>query len=144
MGDDADIDRGVEAGTDDFLSKPFSFLVLVARLRALARRGSAPRPVMLTCGDLTLDPATRECHRADHRVELTVREYALLEHLLRANGAVVAKRVLLDAVWGLDTDDANVVEVYVGYLRRKIDAPFGRQSLVTVRGVGYRMACDAR
>lgn len=135
--------EALDTGADDFLSKPFSFLVLVARLRALARRGSAPRPVMLSCDDLSLDPATRECRRGDQAIELTAREYALLEHLLRADGAVVTKRVLLDAVWGLDADDANVVEVYVGYLRRKIDVPFGRQSLVTVRGVGYRMVTDA-
>lgn len=134
--------EALDTGADDFLSKPFSFLVLVARLRALARRGTGPRPVMLACGDLTLDPATRECRRGEHLIRLTVREHALLEHLLRADAAVVTKRALLDAIWGFDAEDANVVEVYVGYLRRKIDAPFGRNTLRTVRGVGYRMVGD--
>ncbi len=131
--------EALDTGADDFLSKPFSFPVLLARIRALARRGSSPRPTVLAAGDLRLDPATRDCYRGDQRIELTVREFSLLQQLLSANGAAVEKRALLDAVWGTDPDDANVVEVYVGYLRKKVDVPFGRKTLVTVRGVGYRI-----
>ena len=136
--------EALDTGADDFLSKPFSFVVLVARLRALLRRGAQPRPAVLTVGDLQLDPATRECHRGDESVDLTAREFALLEHLMRHPLEVVTKRELLEEVWGHERDaDANVVEVYVGYLRRKLDAPFGRHSLVTVRGAGYRVVDDA-
>jgi two-component system, OmpR family, response regulator len=136
--------EALDIGADDFLSKPFSFVVLVARLRALARRGAAPRPRILTAGDLVLDPVTRSCHRGDETVALTPRELALLAALLRRAGEVVPKRDLLREVWGDDFDgDANVVEVYMGYLRRKVDAPFGRRSLQTVRGAGYRVTADA-
>jgi len=136
--------EALDTGADDYLSKPFSFVVLVARLRALARRGSAPRPAVLAAGDLVLDPLTRECRRGDTGVALTAREMALLEALLRRPGEVVAKRELLREVWGDEFDgDTNVVEVYVGYLRRKIDQPFGRHSVQTVRGVGYRVVDDA-
>ncbi len=136
--------EALDIGADDFLSKPFSFVVLVARLRALARRGAAPRPRILTAGDLVLDPVTRSCHRGDDAVALTPRELALLAALLRRPGEVVPKRDLLREVWGDDFDgDANVVEVYMGYLRRKVDAPFGRRSLQTVRGAGYRVTADA-
>jgi two-component system OmpR family response regulator len=136
--------EALDTGADDFLSKPFSFVVLVARLRAILRRGSQPRPAVLTVGDLTLDPATRECHRGAEPVDLTAREFALLEHLMRHPQEVVTKRQLLEEVWGHERDaDPNVVEVYVGYLRRKIDGPFGRHSLVTVRGAGYRVVDDA-
>jgi len=136
--------EALDIGADDFLSKPFSFVVLVARLRALARRGAAPRPRILTAGDLVLDPVTRSCHRGDDAVALTPRELALLAALLRRPGEVVPKRDLLREVWGDDFDgDANVVEVYMGYLRRKVDAPFGRRSLQTVRGAGYRVTTDA-
>jgi len=132
--------EALDTGADDFLSKPFSFVVLVARLRALARRGSSPRPPVLSAGDLVLDPVTREVHRGDALVDLTPREFSLLEALLRHSGEVVPKATLVDEVWGGDfVGDPNVVEVYVGYLRRKLDAPFGRQSLQTVRGVGYRL-----
>jgi DNA-binding response OmpR family regulator len=135
--------EALDTGADDFLSKPFSFVVLVARLRALARRGSVPRPPILSAGDLTFDPLSRECHRGDVAVPLTARETALLEALLRQPGEVVPKQTLLREVWGDDFDgDANVVEVYVGYLRRKIDAPFDRRTLQTVRGHGYRMAAQ--
>ena len=135
--------EALDIGADDFLSKPFSFVVLVARLRALARRGAAPRPRILAAGDLVLDPVTRSCHRGDDAVALTPRELALLAALLRRAGEVVPKRDLLREVWGDDFDgDANVVEVYVGYLRRKVDAPFGRSSIETVRGVGYRVTAD--
>jgi two-component system, OmpR family, response regulator len=133
-----------DLGADDFLSKPFSFVVLVARLRALARRGSAPRPPVLTAGDLVLDPLSRACSRGDVTIELSRREGALLGALLRREGRPVPKDDLLREVWGDDFGgDTNVVEVYVSYLRRKIDGPFGRRSLETVRGVGYRVRADA-
>ena len=134
----------LDTGADDFLSKPFSLVVLVARLHALARRGATARPPVLQAGDLAFDPATRSCHRGDVPVPLTAREVALLEALLRRQGAVVTKRDLLREVWGDDFDrETNVLEVYVGYLRRKIDEPFGRHSLQTLRGVGYRLVGDA-
>jgi DNA-binding response OmpR family regulator len=133
--------EALDTGADDFLSKPFSFVVLVARLRAMIRRGAAPRPAVLQIGDLRLDPATRECHRGDTPVELTRRELAVLEHLMRHPDAVVGKAELLNEVWG-HGDDPNVVEVYVGYLRRKLDAPFGRHSIRTIRGAGYRVVDD--
>ncbi len=133
-----------DLGADDFLSKPFSFVVLVARLRALARRGSAPRPPVLAAGDLVLDPLSRACRRGEVAIELSRREGALLGALLRREGRPVPKDDLLREVWGDDFGgDTNVVEVYVGYLRRKIDGPFGRRSLETVRGVGYRVRADA-
>ncbi len=135
--------EALDTGADDFLSKPFSFVVLVARLRALARRG-ASRPPTLVVGDLVVDPAGRTCHRGDSPVPLTPRELALLSALLRRDGDVAPKHDLLHEVWGDDFDgDANVVEVYVGYLRRKIDTPFGRNTLQTVRGAGYRMVASA-
>jgi len=136
--------EALDTGADDFLSKPFSFVVLVARLRAILRRGAAPRPAVLVVGDLQLDPATREVRRGDELVDLTAREFALLEHLMRHPQEVVAKSDLLEDVWGHESDaDPNVVEVYVGYLRKKLDAPFGRRSIVTVRGAGYRVVEDA-
>lgn len=129
---------GLDLGADDYLTKPFSYVVLVARLRALLRRGPSRRPVVLQAGDLTVDPAGRSVHRAGVELTLTPREFALLEHLVRRCDEVVPKSELIDHVWDGDADP-NVVEVYVGYLRRKIDAPFGRHSLQTVRGVGYRL-----
>lgn len=132
-----------ELGADDYLRKPFSYVVLVARLRALQRRGDISRPAMLSVGDLQFDPATRRCRRGTTPIPLTAREASLLEYLLMGRGDVVDKYELLDAVWGADADhDPNVVEVYIGYLRRKIDRPFGRASLQTVRGVGYRVVDD--
>jgi two-component system OmpR family response regulator len=133
--------EALDTGADDFLSKPFAFMVLVARLRALARRGATPRPRELVAGDLAFDPVHRTCRRGDAPIELTRREGALLEALLRHDGKGVTKAQLLREVWGDDfAGDDNVVEVYVGYLRRKIDAPFGRRSLETVRGIsGYRL-----
>ena len=135
--------EALDTGADDFLSKPFSFVVLVARLRAILRRGAAPRPAVLEVGDLRLDPAARECDRAGGAIDLTAREFAVLEHLMRHTDEVVSKSALLEQVWGHESDaDPNVVEVYVGYLRKKIDAPFDRRSLITVRGAGYRLVDD--
>jgi DNA-binding response OmpR family regulator len=138
-----DLADGLDLGADDYLTKPFSYVVLAARLRALMRRGARRRPALLRAGDLTLDPGRREVRRGDHEVVLTPREFSLLEYLMRHAGDVVSKTEILDHVWdAADTTDPNAVEVYVGYLRRKIDAPFGRQGLQTVRGVGYRLAVD--
>jgi two-component system OmpR family response regulator len=136
--------EALDTGADDFLSKPFSFVVLAARLRAVARRGATPRPPELVAGDLTLDPVHRTCRRGDVPIELTRREYALLEALVRHAGDGVAKARLLSEVWGDDFDgDDNVVEVYVRYLRHKVDRPFGRRSLQTVRKIsGYRLDPD--
>jgi DNA-binding response OmpR family regulator len=135
--------KALDTGADDFLSKPFSYLVLVARLRALVRRGAAPRPAVLSVDDLELDPASRTCRRGGQPIALTHRELALLEALMRCRGDVLSKQRILDEVWGLDFQGAaNVVEVYVGYLRRKIDTPFGRANLETVRGAGYRLRED--
>ena len=128
---------GLDCGADDYLTKPFSYVVLLARLRALLRRGAPRRPTVLTVGDLRLDPARRRVTRADAEVVLTSREYALLDYLMRRAGEVVSKTELLDHVWDASVDTApNAVEVYVGYLRRKI----GRERLETVRGAGYRLA----
>ena len=136
--------EALDIGADDFLSKPFSFVVLVARLRALARRDAGPRPRELMAGNLALDPVQRTCRRGEVPIDLTRREYALLEALLRHADTGVTKVQLLREVWGEDFyGDANVVEVYVGYLRRKIDLPFGTRSLQTIRGIGgYRLVAD--
>lgn len=132
--------RALNIGADDFLAKPFSYLVLVARLRALVRRGGAPRPAVICVGDLELDPARRTCLREGNAISLTAREFALLELLMRKPGEVLSKQQILDHVWGFDFEgDNNIVEVYIGYLRRKIDEPFNRRSIQTVRGVGYRL-----
>ena len=132
--------EALDTGADDFLSKPFSFVVLVARLRAIARRGAGPRPVAHTVGDLVVDPARREVTVAGGAVDLTPREFALLEVLARRSPDVLSKAELLDQVWGADRDiDPNAVEVYIGYLRRKVDAPHGRETIQTVRGLGYRL-----
>jgi DNA-binding response OmpR family regulator len=136
--------EALDIGADDFLSKPFSFVVLVARLRALARRDAGPRPRELMAGNLALDPVQHTCRRGEVPIDLTRREYALLEALLRHAETGVTKVQLLREVWGEDFyGDANVVEVYVGYLRRKIDLPFGTRSLQTMRGIGgYRLVAD--
>jgi len=132
-----------DLGADDYLTKPFSFLVLVARVRALVRRGAPERPVVLTLGTLTLDPVTRAVRRGDSAVSLTAREYGLLQYLMRRHDQVVSKAEILDNVWDPAFDGGdNVVEVYIGYLRRKIDVPFGVQSLATVRGMGYLLSAD--
>ena len=129
-----------ELGADDYVTKPFSIPVLLARLQALARRGAPERPVALTAGGLTLDPTTRSVTREGREIRLTAREYALLHHLMRRAGQVQSKTEILQHVWDSDYPGAdNVVEVYIGYLRRKIDAPFEVKSLETVRGVGYRL-----
>jgi len=134
---------GLDIGADDYLTKPFSYVVLLARLRALVRRGAPTRPAVLAAGDLSLDPASREVVRAGVQIQLTAREFALLEYLMRRADEVVPKTEIIEHVWDEFYDgDTNVVEVYVGYLRRKIDAPFGRQSVQTVRGVGYRLVAD--
>jgi DNA-binding response OmpR family regulator len=131
----------LDLGADDYLTKPFSFLVLVARLRALVRRGAPVRPTVLAAGDLTLDPASRCVRRGEHEVTLTPREFGLLHYLMRHRGDVVSKSDILESVWDANYEgDDNVVEVYVGYLRRKIDQPFGRHAIETVRGAGYRLA----
>lgn len=132
---DDDVTRGLDVGADDYLAKPFAFTVLVARLRALLRRGAPPRPAVLEAGRLTLDPATREVRLDGRAVELTTRETALLEHLMRRPGEVLTKVELRDHVWDAAGDDLNVVEVYVGYLRRKL----GKDAIDTVRGSGYRV-----
>jgi DNA-binding response OmpR family regulator len=138
-----DIADALDLGADDYLVKPFSFVVLVARLRALLRRGAPERPAQLVAGDLLVDPATRRCARGETPVPLTSREYAVLEYLMRRADHVVSKTELLEHVWDEYYDgDPNIVEVYVGYLRRKVDAPFGRQAIETVRGAGYRLRLD--
>src|SRR5579875_1790132 len=135
---------GLDLGADDYLTKPFSYVVLAARLRALLRRGAVPRPAVLRAGDLSLDPAARVVRRGPAVVSLTAREFALLEYLLRRAGQVVSKAELLAHVWDAAEEiaDLNVVEVYIGYLRRKIDVPFGRHAVRTVRGAGYLLADD--
>ncbi len=133
----------LDGGADDYVTKPFSFAVLVARLRALIRRGAVERPVVLAAGDLRLDTGSRRVWRGDALVPLTARETSVLEHLLRRRGQVVSKRDLIAGVWDDDFDgDPNIVEVYVGHLRRKLDRPFGRAGIETVRGAGYRLAAD--
>jgi two-component system OmpR family response regulator len=133
----------LDLGADDYLTKPFSFVVLVARLRALIRRGAPERPVVLTAGDLALDPAERRVTRAGEPVALTPREFALLEFLLRNRGQAMTKTAIIENVWDAHfTGDPNIVEVYVGYLRKKIDHPYGRAAIETVRGAGYRVAAD--
>lgn len=132
-----------DLGADDYLTKPFSFVVLLARLRALVRRGAPQRPVLLTAGTLSLDPARRVVRRNAEVIALTPREYGLLHYLMRNKGVVVSKADILCNVWDAHySGDDNVVEVYVGYLRRKIDIPFATNTIETVRRVGYRLDAD--
>jgi two-component system OmpR family response regulator len=133
--------EALDTGADDYLSKPFSFAILLARIRALLRRGAAERPVVLEAGDIRLDPATRRVSRGETVIDVTAREFAVLEYLMRHRGEVVSKREVLDGVWDTDFEgDPNIVEVYIGHLRNKLDRPFGRASIETMRGAGYRLA----
>ena len=135
--------RALDSGADDFLGKPFSFVVLMARIRALLRRGGAERPAVLTAGDLGLDPAAHRVWRGEHDIELTPRQFSLLEFLMRRAGEVVSKATILEHVWDFSFDgDPNIVEVYVRQLRQRIDEPFGRSALQTVRLVGYRLDAE--
>jgi two-component system OmpR family response regulator len=135
--DEAD---ALDLGADDFLSKPFSYVVLLARLRALQRRAPSDRAPDLQVGDLRLDPAARRCFRGEQEITLTAREFALAELLARRQGQVVSRQEIVEHVWNADVGmDSNVVDVYIGYLRRKLDAPFGLRTLQTVRGAGYRL-----
>jgi DNA-binding response OmpR family regulator len=130
--------EALEAGADDYLRKPFSYPVLLARCRALLRRGTPTEPVEISVGDLVLDPRRRTVRRRDVPIHLTRREFALLEYLMRDAGHVHSREAILADVWGLDSRrDANVVEVYIGYLRRKVDQTFGTTTVLTIRGQGY-------
>ena len=131
---------GLDTGADDYLVKPFAFAELLARLRALARRGEHERPSVLEVGDLRLDPATREVWRGEAEITLSAKEFALLEAFMRRPGDVLSRLHLLDHTWDYAYENrSNVVDVYVRYLREKVDRPFGRRSIETVRGVGYRL-----
>jgi len=135
--------RGLDVGADDYLTKPFAFAELLARLRAVRRRGRRERPPVLTVLDLTLDPATKLVRRGDQAIALTPKEFSLLEYFMHHPGEVLTRTRLLEHVWDFAFEgDSNVVEVYVRYLREKIDRPFGRESLETVRGAGYRLRDD--
>ena len=135
----------LDAGADDYLAKPFSFAELLARLRALARRGGTERPVELKVGDLRLDPATRQVWRGETEIELSGKEFALLETFMRRPGDVLSRVQLLEYAWDYAYESrSNVVDVYVRYLREKVDRPFGRSSIETVRGVGYRLRKDGK
>jgi two-component system, OmpR family, response regulator len=134
---------GLDAGSDDYLTKPFSFAELLARLRALTRRTLAERPTVLVAGSLRLDPATQQVWRGDVAIELSAKEFALLETFMRRPGQVLSRQDLLEHTWdGTNGNRSNVVDVYVGYLRTKLDRPFGRRSIETVRGSGYRLRVD--
>ena len=142
---DGEVDQteALDMGADDFLSKPFSYPVLLARLRALIRRGSTLQTSILTAGDLQVDVVAHRCTRGGREIELTPKEFDLIAYLLLHAGKLVSKQELLRHVWSDDdTFDTNIVEVYIGYLRKKIDTPFGRSSIETVRGHGYRLADD--
>ena len=135
--------QGLDSGADDYLGKPFSFVELLARVRAMSRRGPIQRTVMLEVGDLRLDSARHQVWRGDTPIDLSRKEYAILEALMRHAGDVLSRFDLLEQVWGYDYENrSNIVEVYIRYLREKIDRPFGRNTLQTVRGVGYRVCAD--
>ncbi len=143
---DGDLDEAeaLDTGADDYLTKPFAFVVLLARIRALLRRQPASRPAVLTIDDLALDPSRHVCTRGAAPLALTTREFALLEYLMRRPDEVVSKSEILDHVWDSGfAGDVNVVEVHISALRRKIDAPFGRRSITTVRGAGYLLSSGA-
>jgi two-component system OmpR family response regulator len=135
--------RGLDYGADDYLVKPFAFPELFARLRALVRRSPVPRPAELQVGDLRLDPASHHAHRRAVPISLTAREFSLLEYLMRHPDQVLGRARIIEHVWDLAYDrDFNILEVYIRYLREKVDRPFGRRSIETVRGAGYRMVDD--
>jgi two-component system OmpR family response regulator len=136
--------RGLDAGADDYLTKPFSFGELAARARALIRRGGGDRPTVLQVGDLTLDPAARRAWRGEHELALSSKEFALLELFLRHPGEVLSRTTILEHVWDFAYDGiSNIVDQYVSYLRRKVDRPYGAEQIETVRGVGYRLRVPA-
>ncbi len=142
---DGELDEAeaLDTGADDYLTKPFSSVVLLARLRALLRRGAQERPAVLEAGDLRFDPARRRAWRGDAELQLTAREMALLEFLLRRQGDVLSKQTILDHVWDSEFEgDPNIVEVYIRRLRNKLDRPFGRSTIGTIRGAGYQLAAD--
>jgi two-component system, OmpR family, response regulator len=135
--------EGLDTGADDYLTKPFSFPVLVARLRAVARRGARERPTSLTAGDIRIDPSARRVWRGETEIALTAREFSVLMFLARHLGDVVSKQQILSSVWGFDFDgDPNIVEVYIRHLRNKLDRPFDRAAIQTLRGAGYRMVSN--
>jgi two-component system OmpR family response regulator len=144
---DGELDEAdaLDLGADDYITKPFSYVVLVARLRALLRRGAPERPSVLEAGDLRFDPGSKRTWRAGAEIDLTAREMSLLEFLLRRKGEVLSKREILQHVWDYNFEgDPNIVEVYIAHLRKKLDRPFGRNSIQTVRGAGYRLGVDGR
>ncbi len=131
---------GLDGGADDYLIKPFAMAELLARLRSLARRGPQPRPAVIAVGDLRLDPAERRMWRGEHEIDLSATEFALMEAFMRRPGQVLTRLNLLEAGWDMDYDNrSNVIAVYIGYLRAKVDRPFGRSDIETVRGAGYRL-----
>ena len=143
---DGDLDQieALDTGADDYVTKPFSFAVVLARVRSLVRRGASERPVVLCVGDLVLDPARKHVTRQEQEVRLTARELALLEYLMRQRGSVVTKQQILNNVWDFGFEgDPNIVEVYIGRIRRKVDKPFGRNDIETLRGSGYRIRVDS-
>jgi len=142
---DGDLDEAeaLDTGADDFLTKPFSFAVLIARIRAVLRRAGGRQPIPVEVGDLRIDPGQRRVWRGDVEIEMTARQFDVLEFLVRRVGQVLSKSEILDGVWDYDYEgDPNIVEVYIRRLRARIDEPFGRQSIETVRGAGYRLATD--
>ena len=140
----ADKVTGLDLGADDYLTKPFAFEEFLARVRALLRRGTADRAPVLKLKDLTLDPATRKVSRAGHSIELTAREYALLEYFLRNAGRILTRPLIAEHVWGIDFDpESNIIDVYIGYVRRKLEEPGGERLLHTVRGAGYVLKAES-
>jgi two-component system OmpR family response regulator len=135
---------GLDAGADDYLAKPFAFEELLARLRALTRRAPAERPPVLEVGDLRLDPAAHKAWRGDHELVLSAKEFSLLELFMRQPGVTLSRTQLLDGAWDMAFESrSNVIDVYVRYLREKIDRPFDRDSIETIRGVGYRLRAES-